>query len=40
MKTMWIALKICLPITLMTFAIFTRDKMVVTTGWPQIVDAG
>lgn len=38
MKTMWIALKICLPITLMTFAIFTRDKMVVTTGWPQIVD--
>ncbi len=38
MKTMWIALKICLPITLMTFAIFTRDKMVVTTGWPQVVD--
>ena len=38
MRTMWIALKICLPITLMTFAIFTRDKMVVTTGWPQFVD--
>jgi TRAP transporter 4TM/12TM fusion protein len=38
MKTMWVALKICLPITLMTFAIFTRDKMVVTTGWPQILD--
>jgi TRAP transporter 4TM/12TM fusion protein len=38
MKTMWVALKICLPITLMTFAIFTRDKMVVTTGWPQLVD--
>lgn len=38
MRTMWIALKICLPITLMTFAIFTRDKMVVTTGWPQLVD--
>ncbi len=38
MKTMWEALKICLPITLMTFAIFTRSNMVVTTGWPQIVD--
>ena len=38
MKTMWIALKICLPITLMTFAIFTRSNMVVTTGWPQFVD--
>jgi TRAP transporter 4TM/12TM fusion protein len=38
MKTMWAALKICLPITLMTFAIFTRDKMVVTTGWSQFVD--
>ena len=38
MRTMWIALKICLPITLMTFAIFTRSNMVVTTGWPQIVD--
>ena len=38
MRTMWIALKICLPITLMTFAIFTRSNMVITTGWPQIVD--
>lgn len=38
MKTMWEALKICLPITLMTFAIFTRSNMVVTTGWPQIID--
>ncbi|MEX1083912.1 MAG: TRAP transporter large permease subunit, partial [Xanthobacteraceae bacterium] len=36
MRTMWEALKICLPITLMTFAIFTRSDMVVTTGWPQI----
>ena len=26
MKTMWEALKICLPITLMTFAIFTRSE--------------
>ena len=29
MRTMWEALKICLPITLMTFAIFTRSNMVV-----------
>src|SRR5690606_16574082 len=36
MRTMWEALKICLPITLMTFAIFTRSDMVVVTGWPQI----
>jgi len=39
MRTMWEALKICFPITLMTFAIFTRSDMVVTTGWPQIYDA-
>jgi TRAP-type uncharacterized transport system fused permease subunit len=38
MRTMWEALKICIPITLMTFAIFTRSNMVVTTGWPQIQD--
>jgi TRAP transporter 4TM/12TM fusion protein len=38
MRTMWEALKICMPITLMTFAIFTRSNMVVTTGWPQIAD--
>lgn len=38
MRTMWEALKICLPITLMTFAIFTRSNMVITTGWAQIVD--
>lgn len=38
MRTMWEALKICLPITLMTFAIFTRSNIVVTTGWPQIAD--
>ncbi len=37
MRTMWEALKICLPITLMTFGIFTRSDMVVTTGWPQIM---
>ncbi len=33
MKTMFEALKICAPITLMTFAIFTRSNMVTTTGW-------
>ncbi|NWG24189.1 MAG: TRAP transporter permease [Pseudorhodoplanes sp.] len=38
MRTMWEALKICLPITLMTFAIFTRSNMVITTGWAQIAD--
>jgi TRAP-type uncharacterized transport system fused permease subunit len=38
MRTMWEALKICLPITLMTFAIFTRSDMVVNPGWLQIVD--
>lgn len=36
MRTMWEALRICLPITLMTFAIFTRSAMVVTPGWAQI----
>jgi TRAP transporter 4TM/12TM fusion protein len=36
LRTMWEALKICAPITLMTFAIFTRSDMVVTPGWPQI----
>ncbi len=36
MRTMWVALEICLPITLMTFAIFTRSDMVVNPGWPQI----
>ena len=38
LRTMWEALKICLPITLMTFAIFTRSNMVVNPGWPQIAD--
>jgi len=36
MHTMWEALRICLPITLMTFAIFSRSEMVVTPGWTQI----
>ena len=38
LRTMWEALKICLPITLMTFAIFTRSNMVVNPGWLQIAD--
>jgi TRAP transporter 4TM/12TM fusion protein len=38
MRTMWEALKICLPITLMTFAIFTRSDIVVNPGWPQVFD--
>ena len=38
MRTMWEALKICLPITLMTFSIFTRSNMVINPGWPQIAD--
>lgn len=38
MRTMWEALKMCLPITLMTFAVFTRSEMVVTPGWTQIMN--
>jgi TRAP transporter 4TM/12TM fusion protein len=38
LRTMFEALKICMPITLMTFAIFTRPNMVVNTGWLQIAD--
>ena len=35
---MFEALKICAPITLMTFAIFTRSNMVTTTGWLAAAD--
>lgn len=38
LKTMYEALKLCAPITLMTFAIFTRSNMVVNPGWLQIAD--
>ncbi len=38
LKTMYEALKICLPITLMTFAIFTRQNMVLKPGWLQVAD--
>ncbi|MCW5635130.1 MAG: TRAP transporter permease [Rubrivivax sp.] len=37
MQTMWVALKICLPVTLMTFAIFSRSEMVVQPGWGQVL---
>jgi TRAP transporter 4TM/12TM fusion protein len=36
MRTMYEALKICAPITLMTFAIFTRSDIVVNPGWAQV----
>jgi len=38
MRTMWEALKICAPITLMTFAIFTRYNLVVNPGWLMVAD--
>jgi TRAP transporter 4TM/12TM fusion protein len=38
MKTMWQACKLCLPVTIMTFAIFVRTDIVVNPGWKQIVD--
>jgi TRAP transporter 4TM/12TM fusion protein len=38
MKTMWQALKLCLPITIMTFAIFVRSNIVMHPGWGQISD--
>jgi TRAP-type uncharacterized transport system fused permease subunit len=38
MRTMWEALKICLPITLMTFAVFTRSDMAIKPGWGQLGD--
>jgi TRAP-type uncharacterized transport system fused permease subunit len=38
MRTMWEALKVCLPITLLTFVPFTRSEMVTQPGWKQIGD--
>jgi TRAP transporter 4TM/12TM fusion protein len=37
-KTMYIALKLCLPVTLMTFAIFVRSEVVTNPGWKGIID--
>ncbi len=38
MRTMMTALKICLPILVMSFAIFVRTDLVTTPGLPQIRD--
>lgn len=38
MRTMITALKICLPIMIMSFAIFIRTDMVVNPGWAQVRD--
>jgi TRAP transporter 4TM/12TM fusion protein len=38
MRTMFQALKLCLPITLMTFAIFTRINLVANPGWSMVGD--
>src|SRR4030042_5367355 len=38
MRTMWESLKLCLPITFMSFPIFARSDMVTHPGWPQIAD--
>jgi TRAP transporter 4TM/12TM fusion protein len=38
MRTMLEAVKLCLPITIMSFAIFARSNMVVNPGWQQIGD--
>jgi TRAP-type uncharacterized transport system fused permease subunit len=36
LRTMYEALRICAPITLMTFAVFTRYEMVTDPGWAQL----
>lgn len=38
MRTMWEAVKLCLPITFMSFAIFVRSDMVTSPGWAQVAD--
>ncbi|MCL4802342.1 MAG: TRAP transporter fused permease subunit [Burkholderiales bacterium] len=38
MRTMWEALKLCLPITFLSFAIFFRSGMMTTPGWTQVLD--
>jgi TRAP-type uncharacterized transport system fused permease subunit len=37
MRTMYQALKMCLPVTIMTFAIFVRTGLVVNPGWFQVL---
>ncbi|MBN1104357.1 MAG: TRAP transporter permease [Deltaproteobacteria bacterium] len=38
MRTMYEAVKLCLPITFMSFAVFTRSGMVEEPGWHQVAD--
>jgi TRAP-type uncharacterized transport system fused permease subunit len=38
MRTMYQALKMCLPVTIMTFAIFVRTGVVVNPGWFQVLE--
>jgi TRAP transporter 4TM/12TM fusion protein len=38
MRTMFEAVRLCLPITMMSFIIFVRSDMVVNPGWRQIAD--
>src|SRR5690606_38989547 len=38
MATMWEALRLCLPLTFMTFAIFVRTEIVTRTGWAQMAE--
>jgi TRAP transporter 4TM/12TM fusion protein len=37
LRTMYEALKICAPITFMTFAIFARSEIVISPGWAQVL---
>jgi TRAP transporter 4TM/12TM fusion protein len=37
LRTMFEALKICLPVVLMSFAIFVRTEVVVEPGWSQVL---
>jgi TRAP transporter 4TM/12TM fusion protein len=38
MRTMWEALRLCLPITFLSFAVFFRSDMVMNPGWLQVLD--
>jgi TRAP transporter 4TM/12TM fusion protein len=38
MRTMWEALKLCLPLTFLSFAIFFREQIVTEAGWGQVPD--
>jgi TRAP transporter 4TM/12TM fusion protein len=36
-KTMYQALRLCIPVTIMTFTIFVRSELVTKTGWEQVL---